>query len=87
MAKVTFELTSDFSHELKDGVLDGLNVKVNVEFNNDKNTPCGAVITMMANHRQEICAFAMEKVVEYLRANGKVASCGVYSPESKKGLH
>lgn len=84
MAKVVFEFKSEFTKEFDKGLMDGITTEIHVEFNDDKNSPTGALAVIMANHRQEIISLAMNKLVEQLRASGQVVECGIYMPDNRK---
>lgn len=84
MAKITFEFKRDFAKRVENGVMEGITTDIHVEFEDDKNTPAGALVVVMSNNREAFINLAMNKLVEAMRAMGDHAEGGVYQRSDAK---
>ncbi|KEA51813.1 hypothetical protein DT73_12830 [Mangrovibacter sp. MFB070] len=77
MAKVIFEFKSDFAKRVQNGVMEGISVNVQVDFQGDQHNPTGALAMVMAANQKEIAGLVMGKLVEEMRSMGDHAEGSV----------
>ena len=84
MAKVTIEFKRNFAKRVDNKVMEGITTDIHIEFQDDQDTPAGALALIMASDRKEFIRLAMNKLVQKMQAMGDDAQGEIYQPTSSK---